>query len=200
MGRNGSGDAGGGGGRNGHKGGGGNKAPGTWTPQGPGGWTRQPHTQPGGWGQPTPGWPQHPKTTNWAPQAHAWGRPTHTWTQPGPYRKGLPGVSRSPQHGGRYSGPEPRGRRGGHGVWQGIQDVTAAARVALDTARELHSLGALAPAPVSGQAPVTDSDGAGRGWLATARGWLLGDLPSQQLLPKSTKSTPPHTRGPAPRR
>ena len=94
--------------------------------------------------------------------------------------KGGPGGSKSPQGYGPYSGQESRGRRGGQGIWQGLQDVTAAARVALDTARELRSLGALAPAPALGQSPVTDSGGAGRGWLAAARGWLLGDLPDQQ--------------------
>ena len=170
MGSNGGGGS---GGDNGSKGG---SASGAWTAQAdygqnswakqlgagarPGRWAETPHTQPGGWGQPPPGWPQHPQAQSWGPQAQARGRPSSGWNQPTPYGKGGPGGSRSPQGYGPYSGQESRGRRSGQGVWQGLQDVTAAARVALDTARELRSLGALAPAPAFGQPPVTDPGGA----------------------------------------
>ena len=200
MGRNG-----GGGGDGGGKG---NRASGAWTAQAdygqsgwakqpgagsrPGRWTETPHTQPGSWGQPSPGWPQHPQAPSWEPQAQAWGRPSSGWNQPTPYGKGGSGGGRSPQGNGPYSGQEPCGHRGSQGVWQGIQDVTAAARVALDAARELRSLGELALAPAPGQSPLTDSGGAGRSWLAAARGWLLGDLPDLQLPPL------PHACGPAP--
>ena len=166
MGRNG----GGGGGKGGkgyeqttlHYGGKGGQESGAWAPR----------AQPGGWGQPSPGWPQHPQAQGWEPQAQAWGRPSSGWNQPTPCGKGGPGGGRSPQGYSPYSGQESRGRRGGQGVWQGLQDVTAAARVALDTARELRSLGTLAPALAPGQSPVTDQGGAACGWLAASRGWL----------------------------
>ena len=159
MGRNGGG--GGNGGKGGKdygqsNGGKGGKASGAWTL----------HAQPEGWGQPSPGWPQHPQAQSWEPQAQAWGRPSSGWNQPTPYGKGGPGGGRSPQGYSPYSGQESRGRRGGQGVWQGLQDVTAAARVALDTARELRSLGAPAPAPVLGQSP---GDRLGRGRVRLAR-------------------------------
>ena len=170
MGRKGAGGDGGGGGKGGkgygqaaqHYGGKGGQESGAWAPR----------AQQGGWGQPPPGWSQHPQAQSWGSQEQSWGRLA-------PYGKSGSGGGRGPQGQGYgpYAGQEPRGRRSSQGVWQRLQDVTAAARVALDTARELRSLGAPAPAPVPGQSQVTDQGGVGCGWLAAARSWLLGGLP-----------------------
>ena len=194
MGRNGAGCGSGGGGGGGkgrkgygqttlHYGGKGGQESGAWAPR----------AQQGGWGQPSPGWPQHPQAQGWGPQEQSWGRPSNGWSQPAPYGKGGSGSGRSPQGYGPYSGQESRERRNGQGVWQGFQDVTAAARVALDTARELRSLGTPAPAPAPGQPQVTDQSGAGCGWLAAARSWLLGGLPDQRPPPSLP---PPYPRTP----
>ena len=134
-----------------------------------------------GWGQSPPGWPQYPQAQGWGPQDQSWGRPT-------PYGKGSPGGGKGYQ--GPYANQEPRGRRGSQGVWQGLQDVTGALRVAFDTAREIRSLGAPAPAPAPGQSQVTDQSGVGSGWLAAARGWLLGGLPDQRPPPPSLLPSP----------
>ena len=151
---------------------------------GPGAWA--PRAQQGGWGQSPPGWPQYPQAQGWGPQEQGWGWPT-------PYGKGGSGGSKGYQ--GPYANQGPRGRRSNQGVWQGLPDVTGAVRVALDTAREIRSLSSPAPAPVSGQSQVTEQSGVGCGWLAAARGWLLGGLPDQRppappLPPPSPSPTP----------
>ena len=95
--------------------------------QEPGAWA--PRVQQGGWGQSPPGWPQNTQAQGWGPQEQGWGRPTPT-----PYGKGGSGGGKGYQ--GPYANQEPRGRRSNQGVWQGLQDVTGAVRVALDTARD----------------------------------------------------------------
>ena len=159
----------------------GGKASGAWAP----------HAQQEGWGQPSSGWPQNFQPQNWGPQALAWSRPNNGWNQPAPYGKGGQGSGKGSQNYSPYSGQESRTRRNGHGVWQSLQDVTAAARVAFDTARELRFLGTPAPAPALGQSPVTDPNEVGGSWLNTARSWLLGGPPDQQLSPP-----PPLPSGP----
>ena len=106
MGRNGGGSGGDGGGK-------GSRASGAWTAQadyGQGGWVKQPgaggrpgrlaetpHRQPGGWGQPSPGWPQDPQALSWGPQAQAWCRPSSGCNQPTLYGKGGPSNGRGPR-------------------------------------------------------------------------------------------------------
>ena len=133
MGRNGGGSGDTGGSGSGGGGGGGRRgsaavAPGNWNPN----WGHTPHTQPEGWGQPQRGWPQHSQATNWTNQAQAWGRPNAAWAQQGHYGKGYPGSGRAPPLAGPYPGSEQRGRRGANGLWQGIQDATAAARLKIN--------------------------------------------------------------------
>ena len=142
-----------------HYGGKGGQESGAWAPR----------AQQGGWGQSPPGWPQYPQAQGWGPQEQSWSRPT-------PYGKGGSGGGKGYQ--GSYANQEPHGRRSNQGVWQGLQDVTGAMRVALDTAREIRSLST--QAPVSGQSQVTEQSGVGCWWLAAARGWLLGGLPDQR--------------------
>ena len=150
----------------------------------------------GGWGRPPPVGPQSPPTQTWAPRTQDWARTDRPWAHSGRYDLGHKGAGKGPHRGGPYSSPDRREPRGTPGVWQGIQDVTAAARVALDAARELRSLACPPPAAAPGQGPEAGDDGTTRGWFATARNWLLGDAPGGRQEPPPCLARPLSDRSP----
>lgn len=170
--------------------------PGTWHTPGSGGWHTNNDYDNRGWGQPPArGWSQHPQTAGWDSRAAAWSH------RPGPYDHGAKAGGKGPRRGADHEGPGQRyGRReagGGQGVLQGLQQVTAAARVALDAAKELRSLGGPAPSHAPGQGSETTAEGASRGWLSAARRWLLGDGPA---FPHEQEGGPPAQAAPTPPR
>ena len=138
-----------GGGGDGDGGGKGNRASGAWTAQadyGQGGWAKQPgagsrpgrwaetlHTRPGGWGQPSPGWPQHPQALSWGPgtglgspeqrlepaDALRQGRPEQRQEPPGQRPVLGPGAARAPRQSGSLAGHPRRDGRGARGFGHG---------------------------------------------------------------------------------
>ncbi len=186
-----NGKGGGGGGNAGAWGSAARQAPGTWVPQAPAAWTGQNFGQTGGWGQPSRGWSQHPHAADWAYPDQAWGRAGWRGNPQGARGFGPVADRQTTGRGGPYSGGDRPGRTGGPGLWQGLQDVTAAARVAIDAAREFRSFGAPASGPAPGQALETGDGCAGRGWLSSVRSWLLGDQPSAGAAPPTGAAQPP---------
>jgi hypothetical protein len=152
-----------------------------------GGYGKRDWSQPKGWDQSGPyqgqrkgaqkgGWRQH---DGWRQQEQA--------QQPGPWR------SRAEGHdwgGRRHEGQQRRG-----GPWRGLQEVAGAARVAVEAATALRSL--VAPQPAE-QPPGAQGDPTSRGWLATARGWLLGEsTPPPQGCLQSAPPVAPQAPPPA---
>jgi hypothetical protein len=178
------GGAGGGGGKSSGKGkgtgswnSGARQAPGNWGSQGRGAWAGQPYYQGGdgaSWGQPSDGWQQHAQGP---------------WAQPPDHGAGHRSGGKGGMRYAPYGAPAQAEPDKNPGLWQGLRDVTAAANVALDAARELRSLG-LGPTPTAalGRPAEVAAAGPAGGWLAAARSWLLGDAPR---APATAPPTPP---------